>query len=410
MRTLIVVNTFPLLSQTFIVSQITGLMDLGVDVRILAWKDSGEDKVHEDVTKYGLLDRVTYAGEVIRSRPRRVVSAMKQTLGLATQSPAAAIRCWNGSKYGRGAWLGGLVPVADAMKRVGPVDLVHAHFGPVGERMAKLRSAGVFTAPLLVTFHGYGATRQDLYSNPNSYKNLFPQARMIMTVSEFLKNRVVSMGADADKTLVHHVGIDTQRFDFRARQKIEGQPFRMITVARLAPKKGLPDAIMAVQKLRARLPDVKYDIIGDGPGRDELEKLIAQHGLQSAVSLLGWKSQDEVSAALDRADVFLTPSVVAPDGDMEGIPTGIMEASARGLPIVSTLHSGIPEIVSDGESGYLVPEHDPEALADRLHRLATEPETWAVMGRAGRAIVEEQFDTAKLNAKALEHYRTAVGM
>src|SRR6185436_3798725 len=193
----------------------------------------------------------------------------------------------------------------------------------------------------------------------------------------------------------HHMGIDCGRFRFRARQKEPGQAPRLLSIARLVEKKGVEYAIRAAARLRG--VDFHYDIVGDGPLRPGLEQLVRELDVADRVNLLGWKQQTEVVQLLEQAHLLVAPSVTGRDGDQEGIPVAMMEAMAMGLPVLSTQHSGIPELVEDGRSGYLVPERDVDALAEGLKRLLTAPEQWAEMGEAGRRRVEADYDIHRLN-------------
>jgi colanic acid/amylovoran biosynthesis glycosyltransferase len=127
--------------------------------------------------------------------------------------------------------------------------------------------------------------------------------------------------------------------------------------------------------------------------------------IRDRVKLLGWKRQEEVVALLSGADILLAPSVTGADGDQEGIPVVLMEALAQGVPVLSTYHSGIPELVQDGQSGFLVPERDVAALADKLGYLVQHPECWPELGRAGRRYVETYYDINKLNDQLVDLYR-----
>ena len=173
---------------------------------------------------------------------------------------------------------------------------------------------------------------------------------------------------------------------------------RLATVGRLVEKKGVEQAIRAVSLLRRERPELAftYRVAGDGPLRGHLEALIGSLGLQDCVTLLGACTGREVAALLEDSQLYLQPSVTAANGDMEGIPVSLMEAMAMGLPVLSTRHSGIPELVADGEAGFLVPERDIPALAARLADLAAEPSRWPAMGGAGRLAVEPGFDNDRL--------------
>ena len=147
-----------------------------------------------------------------------------------------------------------------------------------------------------------------------------------------------------------------------------------------------------------------YHVIGDGPLHDELRGLIERLGITAHVQLHGAKSNDDVLLLLDSADVLLAPSVTATNGEAEGIPNAVKEAMATGLPVIATRHSGIPELVEDGVSGYLVPERDAAALAERLTYLNEHSELWRDMGRRGREKIEREFDTRSLNDTLVKLY------
>jgi colanic acid/amylovoran biosynthesis glycosyltransferase len=163
--------------------------------------------------------------------------------------------------------------------------------------------------------------------------------------------------------------------------------------------------IQAVANVLTNYPHVEYRIVGDGPLKSELQDLIDSLNVEDKIKLLGWKRQEEIVNLTEWADIFLAPSVTSEDGDQEGIPVVLMEAMAQGLPILSTLHSGIPELIQDGVSGFLVSERDVEALTDKLEYLITHPEIWPEMGRAGRDHVERHFNIDMLNDRLVKLYQ-----
>ena len=176
----------------------------------------------------------------------------------------------------------------------------------------------------------------------------------------------------------------------------------MISVARLVEKKGIEYAIRAMARLVASEVKVQYRIIGDGPLLAPLKQLVSEMHLHEHIVFLGAKTSDEVIHELSGAHLFLAPSVTSYCGDMEGIPTVLMEAMAAGLPVISTLHSGIPELVEDGVSGKLVGERDVQALAQAMRELVANVEQWPAMGAAGREKVLREFNIKKLNER-LDH-------
>jgi colanic acid/amylovoran biosynthesis glycosyltransferase len=203
-------------------------------------------------------------------------------------------------------------------------------------------------------------------------------------------------------------GIQCARFRFAPRQPPGDGRVRVVTTGRLVEKKGVEYGIRAVARLRAAGVSVEYAVVGDGPLRPALEQLIGELGLAGAVSILGWRQESEVARVLDRAHLFLSPNVTAANGDEDAPVNVIKEAMATGLPVVGTRHGGIPEVVQDGVSGFLVAERDVDALVERLGHLVAHPELWPGMGQAGRAWVERHYDAPMLAARLEEIYRQLV--
>jgi colanic acid/amylovoran biosynthesis glycosyltransferase len=189
---------------------------------------------------------------------------------------------------------------------------------------------------------------------------------------------------------------------------VSAQPVEVITVARLVEKKGIEYAIRAAA-LVLRDRSFRYTIVGDGPERQRLEGLIDHLGVSGSVRIIGWRGHDEVHRLLSTADAFMLPSVTAADGDEEGLPVALMEAMAAGLPVLSTLHSGIPELVRDGIEGFLVRERDVEALASRCSVLVDDPRLRAELGSAARLRIEERHDNHMLHDRLVELYRELLG-
>jgi colanic acid/amylovoran biosynthesis glycosyltransferase len=181
---------------------------------------------------------------------------------------------------------------------------------------------------------------------------------------------------------------------------------QILSVARFTEKKGLQYAIEAISKLDMDR-ELQYVVAGDGDRREMLEEQIAELNVEGQVELLGWQSQEEVSQLMSETHLFLLPSVTASDGNKEGTPTVLLEAQATGLPVVSTTHAGIPEIVADGDAGLLVPERDADALADALSELIQSPDRWPEMGRAGREYVATTHSIPAVIERLIEVYESA---
>jgi len=280
--------------------------------------------------------------------------------------------------------------------------LIHAHFGPGGLDMMSL--ARRLDVPLVVTFHGYdGSQLLRVPGYRKALRRLFGAAAAVICVCEPMRTRLVTAGCPSAVAHVRHLGIDTSRFEAAQRAGRAG-PLRFLTVAGLSEKKGIPTALRAFAKAREGGGDLRYVLAGDGPARGEILKTAEDLGLGDAFECLGPIPHEEAARLMAASDVFVHPSEVAPDGDREGLPTAIMEAMATGLPVLSTRHEGIPELVLDGETGRLVPEGDVEGLAAAMLALAESEETRRRWGGAGARRVRAQFDLRRQVSEMEDFY------
>ena len=394
MRIAVVSTYFPSVSQTFVLDQITGLIARGHDVDIYALApEPNSAGIVPRAERHPLADRTHYQPRTPRGRLGRALG-MPALLGGAWRGRAVdALRI---ARDASSSALGVLYEGAPFVGR-GRYDAILCHFGSNGERALRVRDAGIVSGPLVTAFHGADMSRYVRLHGAAAYRDLFARGELFLPVSEFWAARLVQLGCPADRIDVHHMGIDLSRFAFTPpRTPTVDQPVRIVAVARLVEKKGLPYAIRAVCALRRDGVDVVLDIVGDGPLRAELESLVGELGMSNAVRIIGAKSREDVARAMGSAHLFVAPSVTARDGDMEGIPVALMEAMASGVPVVATRHSGIPELVRDQVSGLLVGERDVEALANALRWLVDHHEQWLPLALAAHDAVAQDFNANTL--------------
>jgi colanic acid/amylovoran biosynthesis glycosyltransferase len=239
----------------------------------------------------------------------------------------------------------------------------------------------------------------------DAYDYLFETGDLLLPISNRWKDELIRLGCEEQKIVVHRMGIDTSRFLFSPRRPRGDGKVRLLTVARLVEKKGVEYGVRAVAEVLKKYPQVEYEIAGDGPLMNDIKSLIEKLNISDRIKLLGWQRQEEIVEFMKEANILLAPSVCSKDGDWEGIPVVLMEALAQGLPVLSTQHSGIPELVQDGQSGFLVPERDVDALAEKLTYLIEHPEIWPEMGWSGRDYVERHYDINKLNDQLVRLYQ-----
>jgi len=272
--------------------------------------------------------------------------------------------------------------------------LIHAQFGLSGALALPL--ARSLKLPLLVHFRGADATIPESVAKWSSLNHwiyfrrqqaLQRQARLFLTVSAFIQTKLLEQGFPPEKVRVHYSGIDVTQF--QPDPTVPRQPV-VLFVGRLTEKKGCEYLIRAMAAVQKTLPEVQLIIIGDGSLKRDLEQLAA--ATLKSYQFLGFQPVAVVKSWMNRASLFVAPSVTAHQGDSEGLPNVVLEAQAMGLPVVSTVHAGIPEAIVQGETGFLAPERNSEALTQYILRLLQDPDLWQAFSHQGQARVRTHFD------------------
>ena len=402
MKIAFIVYEFPKLSESFVVNQITGLLDLGHDVHIFANRNPTESHVHADLFKYHLADRTSYISPIPANK---TIRRLKTLLLIVTNFLKAPVRLTKalrilltrpeGFSYN-------LLYYAFSFLRK-EFDIIHCHFGPAGNIGSFLKQTG-FKAKIVTTFHGYDVTKYIAQHGHDVYQNLFGNGDLFTYNSEATKEKILALGCPPDRMTKLPMGIHLDKIIFAQRQPPSDGPINILSVGRLTEMKGREYAIKAVAKIIGKFPNVRYNIVGDGPLRQLLQKLIQDLDAAHSISLLGWVSSDQLDSLYKSSHIFLHPSVKASDGNMEGQGVVLLEALAYGLPVVATNHGAFPETVPDSAAGFLVPERDPDALAERLEYLISNPQAWPQLGKTGRQHVEDNYDIKALNQKLAKIY------
>lgn len=407
LRIAYIVGAFPTLSETFIVNQIVGMAARGHAVDVYTTAEEEMSAVSKDIERQGLTRRM-YRLAGSSGRAANLIKTFALLLAVGWRAPAVVARTfaetWRHGFAGSNRLLYAALVLIE--RRLPRYDVIHAQFGLYGLLAMQLKRAGAMDGAIVTSFRGYDVG-QYLKAQPDGYKDLFQTDALFLPVSRTLAECLVEAGCNPSKLRVHHSGIFCRRLAYRESHPADG-PVRLITVARLVKKKGIAYAIQAVARVLASGKRVFYTVVGEGPQRRELEDLASRLGVHEHVRLAGSKPHDATLNMIRAAHILLAPSVTAVDGDTEGIPNVLKEAMATGLPVVATRHGGIAELVEDGVSGFLVPERDAGALAERLMHLIAHPERWPAMGGAGRAKVEAEFDIERLNLELEMLYNDAI--
>ncbi len=369
---------FPSFGQTFCYREVAELVRQGADVQIFSIRQPVDEPA--EIWDAEIVRRVTFLPEESALVPEIDRAAR------AGQLPAEAVRSlkeWDRQpdflRLYQAAWIG------LRLREVG-VARVHAHFAGMAARTAYwIRQ--FFGIEFSLTAHA-----NDIFA-PRPFAiglpQLFETARAIVTVSDFavaqLRERFPQHAAKFHRV---YNGIDPERF--RPADFASGVPL-ILSVGRLIEKKGFADLIRACAFLQSRGVNFRCEIIGEGPLAATLHAQIAQENLESSVILVGPRSQAELSGFLAAATVFVLPCVRDAQGDMDNLPTVIMEAMAAGLPVVSTYLAGIPEMVQPEQTGMLVPPNDPAALAEAVAAIIADRARARMLGEGGRALAIERF-------------------
>ncbi len=381
-----VLKRFPRMSETFIAQEILELERRGVRVSIFTLSENDQPAEHawlEDLRAPVIHCPAANGADTWNHLRRRIA----ERPGFSGRSVRSALNWALEADRGRRD-LAQAVAVAGAAAECG-VDHLHAHFANRPAFVSLLAHA-IDGFPFSVTAHA-----KDIFAagpSPTTWRRLARRANFIATVAEATRDHLVeTLGArSASGIRVLYNGVDLE--SIRPRSRRPDGVLRLVCVARQVPKKGLEDLLEAASVLRERGLPFSCTFIGDGPEREALHAMRAQRKLESCVRFEGSLRHEQVIANMNESDAVVLPCRVVGDGDRDVLPTVLLEGMAAGLACVSTAVGGVPEIIAHGESGLLVPERDPAALADALAALGGDPDRTLLMGMRGRELAEQRFD------------------
>ena len=393
------VGRYPKISHTFILREIQALRDLGIDVATFSVWPTPPDELLTEAER-------AEAARTFSFMPPRLGLLLRSHLGALAASPSGyanlvghALRT---ARPGlRGKFLA-LTWVAEAPLlwhelRSRGITHIHAHLPGTAPAVAMLttefanRAGASDRHTWSLTVHG-PSEFYDVHNQAVGEK--VRHADFAVAISDFGRSQLMGLVCEEhwDKLHVVHCGIVPSAYEPAS---LDGAPraIRLVTVGRLAPVKGHALLLEAVRELREGGTDVELTVIGDGPKRGELERYANRLGLADHVEFTGAVGQDQITRHYGAADLYVHASFA------EGLPVVLMEAMAHELPVVAAAVMGIPEIVTDGENGVLVRPGRVDELVAAVERLANDPAARTAMGRAGRRVVEEQFDVRESAAR-----------
>ena len=273
-------------------------------------------------------------------------------------------------------------------------DLLHVYFGHTGVHL--LPFIRNWPKPSVVSFHGMDIM---LRNNEPGYNNrlreLLGVLPLVMARSKSLAARLEELGADASKIRINRTGIPLGDFPYCERRAPADGRWILAQACRFIEKKGLPDTLEAFAAFREKFHGARLILAGEGPMEGSLRDKCSRLGIEGSVDFPGFLDANALADLYRRAHVLLHPSITTGRGDQEGIPNALLEAMATGLPVVATRHGGIPEAVRDEIDGFLVPESRPDALADALLQLTSDPARYSAMSAASAKQVRAEFEDSE---------------
>ena len=384
-RVLYLVSLFPCWSETFIVREIHALMRQGVEVRIISLKPHSEPMVQPDAEI--LLDRVIYppaslAGSLKAALPKvlghplqsvRELAPLVKSLWRKPDELVKSVVSW---------WR--TLTMIDAVRAFDPQHL-HAHWATYPSSAARIL-AGRIGRPWSFTGHAH-----DIFVHDQDLAGKLNQADFSVTISGYNQKQLAArmIPRNQSRLAVIHCGVLPADLPYTAAGR---EAAYIVGVGRLDPIKGFIHLVEACRLLKERGTAFTCDIIGDGPLRDTLQQAIDAAGLQAQVRLTGALPQPGVRTRINRATLFVLPSVLLADGNADGIPVALMEAMACGATAISTRVSGIPELIHHEENGLLVSPGDAAELADAMARLLGDAPLRTRLAEAARRTIVQDFD------------------
>ncbi len=390
MRIGVMTQQFPVVTQTWVVNHVAGLLERGhevVVVPLMPRRSPGDLATPE----FEHVIRATAAGPAAHSirRSRRLLEGGAMIAEAVVRHRGHPLRFAAGRGRFPLARFGPRLLCATRVARAAPFDVLHAQFGPTGSAAVALRHAGVFDAPIVCSFHGYDANVLAA-QYPGCFDGMLGQVARVTAGTEFMRGVVEGLGFDPAEVTVWPQGVDTDHVAPRP-DRAAADGFHALSVARLVPFKGIDIALRAVARARPSIGGLRYTVIGEGELRAELEALARELGIDDITTFRGPQPHDEVLRAFAAADVFVLTGRVDDEGQKEGQGVAPLEAMASELPVLASRAGGLTEVVIDGETGLMVEPEDVAAAADALIALAGDPALRARLGQAGRVHVQRSF-------------------
>lgn len=311
---LFIIEKFPWHTKAIMFNQMKGLIDRGHEIAIFTYRGLSPAEVDSEYMEYNIFDKIYY----------------------------------------------------NKMPQLENFDIIVCQYGDLGKEFIKLKKVLSLQKTKFVTFFRGGDITTDKHMMFGGYDELLRESDLLMPICKYFKHKLILLGCDPKKIVVHYSPINCQRFNHVAfMPKLDGKK-TIVSVNRLEEEKAVDVVIEAIKKVAIEYRNIDYIIVGDGKLRPKLQELIEANMMQDYVHLVGWKTQEEVKELLLNSQLLVLASVTPPRGNQEAIPNVVKEAMLMHVPVITTFHGGIEELIEDGITGFLVPERSIDGLAEKI--------------------------------------------
>lgn len=403
----IVVGPFPSVSQTFIVNQITSLIDEGHKIKIFAYRKGNTLTIHDNILSYNLLENVVYNKKHPFDKLRRFSDFLKLTFqNLFLINWYLLFKSLNFFKYGKRAINLEIFYERKFFILNKKFDVIHVHFATNAIDIAKYKSEGFLKrSKLVVSFHGFDINPSKIEFYKTRYKNLFEETDQFTVNTNYTKEILLQANPTLTNVFILPESLDINLFKRKEKQHQIDQDFKIVYCGRLVPFKGGVLLPRIIEELLNRGNNVNLKVIGDGELKTSIENEIERLNLKNAIELVGAITQEEIIEIFNNSNVFLLPGIYETDGRAENQGLVIQEAQAMELPVVVSDVGGMKYGMIPNETGFLVKENDISAFADAIENLIENKKLRESMGLRGREYVVANFDNKVLGKRLLAIYQ-----
>ncbi|MFW8592255.1 glycosyltransferase [Glaciecola sp. 2405UD65-10] len=389
------------MSQTFVIQQVNGLIAEGHDVSVASMYE-GDLSLWDNalLAKNNLKNKTNFLlpNEIrTNNKIKHIIQIMLGMIKLLFTRPSAFMfilfNVYKVVASGGLLFLNELISITKTNKSIDNSTSIIAHFGDIGVLAGLLAKTKAISNNIFTVFHGYEISEfKALKEWTLWYVWLAQHSTKLLPISELWASKLRELGIASSKIEVVHMGINLNDFTFDPHTN-QTETFNLLSVARAVEKKGLTYSLEGAELSNTSFT---YNIIGGGPLTPNLEKQISNYKNKNNFVFHGPKSSQFVAQQLKASDIFVLTSVTSETGDMEGIPVSLMEAMASGVIVLSTYHSGIPELIENGKTGFLVDERDAQAIGIMIENIVNHPNLELIRKQAF-AKVNDEFNQAKIN-------------